>query len=163
VAGAAGEAAVGAGAPAVTPAGDAAPDGAPVPWAEDPLAPDGAAEVDCELVRSRLLAQAARAEGAGRTERAAGLRALAEEAREPAGGDAGDGALPPACTACRLLAGDIDLDGTVGPADLDAFLAAWQAGDADTCDLDRDGVADGRDLLRAIGRVAEAAHETLRR
>ena len=41
--------------------------------------------------------------------------------------------------------------------------AAWQAGDADTCDLDRDGVADGRDLLRAIGRVAEAAHETLRR
>ena len=132
-----------------------------MPGTEDPLPQEGADAVDCELARSRLLTQAARAEEAGQAERAVTLRALAEEPGEP--DSAGDGDLPPGCTACRLLAGDIDLDGTVGPADLDAFVAAWHSGDADTCDLDRDGVADGRDLLHAIGKVAQAEHGTTRR
>jgi hypothetical protein len=58
------------------------------------------------------------------------------------------------CPACRALAGDVTLDGTVDARDLDAFVEAWRSGDAVTGDLDRDGACDGRDLVRLLARLA---------
>jgi len=58
------------------------------------------------------------------------------------------------CVACRLLAGDVDLDGTSGAPDAIAWLDAWSRGDWATADIDRDGWMDDRDL----GLVLRALH-----
>jgi hypothetical protein len=50
------------------------------------------------------------------------------------------------CVACRLLTGDVTLDGTVGADDAVAWIGAWADGDWTTADLDRDGWVDDRDL-----------------
>jgi hypothetical protein len=53
---------------------------------------------------------------------------------------------PEGCLACRLLTGDVTLDGTVGAGDAMAWVEAWADGDWVTADLDRDGWMDDRDL-----------------
>jgi len=52
--------------------------------------------------------------------------------------------------ACRMLAGDVDLDGHVTPADLAIFCDAWTEGDAFHADLDRNGAFDVTDLVIAF-------------
>jgi hypothetical protein len=90
---------------------------------------------------------------------------LADHAREQGHADHADrlaALLSPAaadepCPACRILAGDVTLDGTVDADDLEAFMDAWHAGDGVTGDLDRDGRCDGRDLVRILVRLGGAA------
>jgi fibronectin type 3 domain-containing protein len=60
--------------------------------------------------------------------------------------------------ACRMLAGDVDLDGTVAVGDLELFTYAWSVGDLIQGDLDRNGQIDVRDLdlvTRAIERLGD--------
>jgi hypothetical protein len=59
----------------------------------------------------------------------------------------------PACIACRMLAGDVNLDGTVDTEDIAVFLAAWAEGNILAADLNRDACIDHEDfaiILRAI-------------
>ena len=58
-------------------------------------------------------------------------------------------------SACRMLEGDLDLDGRRDGADLTAWIEASAAGDWLVADLDRDGRIDGTDLgLLLLGQVA---------
>jgi hypothetical protein len=115
---------------------------------EPPHVPDPAdgREVSCAdlALRIPLLADHAREQGhADHADRLAALLSPAA-ADEP-------------CPACRILAGDVTLDGTVDADDLEAFMDAWHAGDGVTGDLDRDGRCDGRDLVRILVRLGGAA------
>ncbi len=57
-----------------------------------------------------------------------------------------DGADEESTRACRMLAGDVNLDGTVDGVDAIEFLLAWAEWDLVRGDLNRDGVIDDRDL-----------------
>jgi hypothetical protein len=52
--------------------------------------------------------------------------------------------------------GDLDADGTVGPADLAVLLGSWSSSSA-TADLDGDGVVDPRDLAIVLGAWGSCA------
>lgn len=56
--------------------------------------------------------------------------------------------------ACAMLQGDVDLDGTVGGEDLDAFMWAWAERDEVVADLDRDGKVTSEDLARLMDAMA---------
>jgi hypothetical protein len=58
--------------------------------------------------------------------------------------------------ACRMLAGDVDLDGHVTPTDLAIFCDAWTEGDAFHADLDRNGAFEVTDLVIAF--LGQASH-----
>ena len=60
-------------------------------------------------------------------------------------------------SACAMLAGDVNLDGTVDGADIVALLAAVAADDLLIADIDRDGAITVQDLAIVTMRVAEAA------
>ena len=57
------------------------------------------------------------------------------------------------CPACRMLAGDVNLDGAVDAADLDEFLSGWDAHDEAVADLDRDGDISPSDLARLLDAI----------
>jgi hypothetical protein len=46
-----------------------------------------------------------------------------------------------------MLAGDVDLDGTVTPLDIERFCDAWCHADCSTADLDRNGRLDVADVV----------------
>jgi fibronectin type 3 domain-containing protein len=104
------------------------------------------AAASCELVTARIDLMRPLAEPAERPVLDALLAA-------PAPG-ANSGEPDQGCVACRLLAGDVDLDGTSGAPDAIAWLDAWSRGDWATADIDRDGWMDDRDL----GLVLRALH-----
>jgi len=52
--------------------------------------------------------------------------------------------------ACRMAAGDVNLDGRVDDRDLSEFLVAWADGELFRGDLNRDGLVDRADLLIAL-------------
>jgi hypothetical protein len=61
------------------------------------------------------------------------------------------------CLACRILAGDLTLDGLSGADDLVSWIDAWSRADWAAGDLDRDGWIDDRDLAILLRRaMAEA-------
>lgn len=103
-------------------------------------------DVSCADIRSRLTVLAMHSLRLDRAEDADRLTALLS----PAAADE-------PCPACRMLAGDVTLDGTVDADDLAAFMDAWQAGDLVVGDLDRDGLCDGGDLARIVVRLGGAA------
>ena len=137
--------------------------------AQAPGTPSGSADLDddrgeqvpdCTSViarieaRLRFLDPLCDTNPAARTE-AAALRPLVPAA---------DGALPPVedaasgCIACRMLAGDVNLDGHVDAEDIAAFLSAWADGDLPAADLNRDGWIDRDDLAIILRAMAAQAH-----
>ena len=52
--------------------------------------------------------------------------------------------------ACRIAAGDVNLDGSVDDLDIGAFLIAWADRDLFRGDLNRDGQIDAHDLALAL-------------
>jgi fibronectin type 3 domain-containing protein len=57
------------------------------------------------------------------------------------------------CDACRMLAGDVNLDGEIDLLDADAQLAAWESGDLIRGDVNRDGWIDILDHLRVLDAI----------
>ena len=116
-----------------------------------------AAEATCESVTARVaLMQALAADG---TTADALAELLAPAASAP-------GTLPAAagdCLACRILAGDLTLDGRSGADDLVSWIDAWSRADWADGDLDRDGWIDDRDLAillrRTMAEQADTASE----
>ena len=70
------------------------------------------------------------------------------------GATAPDGDSEPVCLACRMLAGDVNLDGTVDAEDVSVFLLAWADGNLLAADLNRDGWSDHEDLAIILSAVA---------
>ncbi len=60
--------------------------------------------------------------------------------------------------ACRMAAGDVNLDGRVDDRDLADFLVAWADGELFRADLNRDGRVDNADLWIAIAIESRQAH-----
>jgi hypothetical protein len=52
--------------------------------------------------------------------------------------------------ACRMAAGDVNLDGRIDDRDLADFLVAWADGELFRGDLNRDGQVDSADLWIAL-------------
>jgi len=63
---------------------------------------------------------------------------------------------PESCDACRILAGDVDLDGSIDLLDVEAQLAAWASGDVVHGDVNRDGWIDLDDHLMVLEKVQGA-------
>jgi fibronectin type 3 domain-containing protein len=120
----------------------------PDPVADDgPI--DGGESIACATVLDRLFDRIAELVADGSPEaldEADRLAALLGEDGEP-------GIRP----ACRMAAGDVNLDGRIDAADLASLLAAWTAGDLVTGDLDRDGLIDGDDLALLLGGLEGSA------
>jgi hypothetical protein len=121
------------------------------------------APASCELVAARLRAMHALADD-GTT--ASALEELLAPAREPGipsaavtdAAPAPGAAMAPAdCVACRMLRGDLNLDGRTGAEDMLAWVDAWSRGDWATGDIDRDGWIDERDLRIVLARAGAAA------
>jgi hypothetical protein len=113
--------------------------------------PADGADVTCADIARRIPVLADWLRSRGNADDADRLDALLAHDVAPAE-NAADAPLD--CPACRALAGDVTLDGTVDARDLDAFVEAWRSGDAVTGDLDRDGACDGRDLVRLLARLS---------
>jgi hypothetical protein len=97
---------------------------------------------------------------------ASALEELLAPAREPGipsaavtdAAPAPGAAMAPAdCVACRMLRGDLNLDGRTGAEDMLAWVDAWSRGDWATGDIDRDGWIDERDLRIVLARAGAAA------
>ncbi|MEY2716797.1 MAG: Dockerin type domain, partial [Planctomycetota bacterium] len=109
-------------------------------------------EPSCEEAILRIEAQVAELEANGSEQAlalAADLAGLLDSADESVDGGA--------TRACAILGGDIDGDGTISPADLVAFMAAWAAEDLVSADVNRDGTIDIADLAIVERRIAESA------
>ena len=101
-------------------------------------APADGREVSCADLALRIPLLADHAREQGHTDHADRLAALLSP-DEP-------------CPACRILAGDVTLDGTVNVDDLEAFMDAWHADDGVTGDLDRESAGQVMDLLARLNR-----------
>ena len=109
-------------------------------------------EPSCFEAILRIEAQVAELEANGSEQAlalAADLAGLLDSADESVDGGA--------TRACAILGGDIDGDGTISPADLVAFMAAWAAEDLVSADVNRDGTIDIADLAIVERRIAESA------
>jgi fibronectin type 3 domain-containing protein len=118
--------------------------------------------IDCDELNERLRARISALEleaTEDAMEVAKRLRALEPQRLTLADGLGDPGAELTFDPACAMLAGDVNLDGTVDGHDLDDFLDAWAFGDEATADLDRDGRIGSEDLARLIHAMAMRSKE----
>ena len=83
------------------------------------------------------------------------FEALLNDSMGGAGGDFAEGV----SIACVIAAGDVDLDGTVTPTDLVAFLTAWASNDHFSGDVNRDGFVDAVDFAVVYGRIVHTTRD----
>ena len=116
--------------------------------------------IGCDELNARLESRIAELASPGTGEEGdivAALRRLMPRDLPRIDGNPPDAASARFSPACAMLAGDIDLDGTVDDRDLEALLWAWSAADEVFADLDRDGKVTVEDLARFMAAFAKAA------